>query len=94
MSSKLQNWLLVVLITLIWGSSFILMKRGLVAFSPTQVAAARLFIAALVTIPLFFRYVFIYCSANAPQQLYIGHTKQHNTLVYFVVGYYGFWRIV
>lgn len=56
MSSKLQNWLLVVLITLIWGSSFILMKRGLVAFSHTQVAAARLFIASLVTIPLFFRY--------------------------------------
>ena len=56
MSDKVQNWLLVALITLIWGSSFLLMKRGLVIFSPTQVASARLFIAALITIPIFYPY--------------------------------------
>ena len=56
MSNKVQNGLLVVVITFIWGSSFLLMKRGLVAFSPTQVASARLFISALITIPIFYPY--------------------------------------
>lgn len=55
-SYKLQNWLLVALITLVWGSSFMLMKRGLVVFAPQQVAAARLFLGGLVVIPLYYRH--------------------------------------
>ncbi|MEN9443527.1 MAG: hypothetical protein RIS47_417 [Bacteroidota bacterium] len=35
----------------IWGSSFILMKRGLDAFSPGQVAALRMFLSATFFIP-------------------------------------------
>ena len=41
------HWLLLILVSIIWGSSFILMKRGLDAFSYEQVASLRLFIAFL-----------------------------------------------
>jgi len=43
------NWTILVLLSLIWGSSFILMKRGLVAFSPDQVAAIRMSVACLAS---------------------------------------------
>ncbi len=40
-------------LTLIWGSSYILIKRGLVAFNPYQVAALRVGIAAVAFFPFF-----------------------------------------
>lgn len=55
------KWLLLAVLSLIWGSSFILMKRGLFhagkpTLDPMQLASARLFIAWLVLSPLLFRY--------------------------------------
>mgnify|MGYP003387342351 CR=1 FL=1 len=44
-NSPLGHWSLLLLLSIIWGSSFILMKRGLDAFSFEQVAALRLFMA-------------------------------------------------
>lgn len=38
-------------LALIWGSSFILMKRGLVSFTPNEIAALRLFLVFLVLLP-------------------------------------------
>lgn len=45
---------LLAILSLIWGSSFMLMKLGLAAFSPLQIAAIRLSIAGLVLSPWFF----------------------------------------
>ena len=45
-------WGLLIFLSLIWGSSFILIKRGLEVFSPGQVGALRIGTAALVLIPL------------------------------------------
>jgi len=45
--SPLGHWSLLLILSLIWGSSFILMKRGLDAFSFEQVATLRLFMAFL-----------------------------------------------
>ncbi|MEM7655118.1 MAG: EamA family transporter [Bacteroidota bacterium] len=42
---------LYVLLALVWGSSFILMKRGLESFSPLQIAGMRILIAGLVMVP-------------------------------------------
>ena len=56
-ANQTQNWLLVIAITLIWGSSYILMKRGLEVFSPPQVAALRLLLTSLFVVPIFFRYL-------------------------------------
>lgn len=44
-------WGAMCFISLIWGSSFILIKQGLVAYSPIQVAAIRTLFAGLVLLP-------------------------------------------
>jgi len=46
-SKALLPWIILLTLSLIWGSSFILMKRGLDVFSFQQVAALRLLIAFL-----------------------------------------------
>ncbi|MCC6700925.1 MAG: EamA family transporter [Fluviicola sp.] len=57
MSRDLKSWLLLILLACIWGSSFILMKRGMISldgspiFSDTQVGALRMSIAGLVMLP-------------------------------------------
>lgn len=50
----LRNYGILVFLGLIWGSSFILMKKGLEGFDPRQVAAMRLAIAGIFAWPLFF----------------------------------------
>ena len=54
---KLFHWIIFVSLALTWGSSFILMKRGLDSFSSYQVAALRIFIAFLFLLPLAFRHI-------------------------------------
>lgn len=49
--SNLLPWLLLALLSLIWGSSFILMKRGLEVFEPNQVAGIRLSVSFLMMLP-------------------------------------------
>jgi len=53
MSKTLKSWLALGLLTLIWGSSYILIKWGLVAFEPFQVASLRVGIAAVAFFPFF-----------------------------------------
>ncbi len=48
---RIESWLLLLILTLIWGSSFILIKKGLDAFSPEQVASLRIVFAFAVLIP-------------------------------------------
>ncbi|MFN7015511.1 MAG: EamA family transporter, partial [Bacteroidia bacterium] len=52
MNVSFISWFLLVLLSFIWGSSFILMKRGLEAFTSEQVAALRIVIAFLFLLPL------------------------------------------
>ncbi|MCS6917538.1 MAG: EamA family transporter [Chitinophagales bacterium] len=47
------DWLLLFAISLIWGSSFILIDRSLHAFAPTQVACLRIVLSAVVLLPFF-----------------------------------------
>jgi len=54
---SLFHWIIFVSLALTWGSSFILMKRGLDSFSSHQVAALRIFIAFLFLLPLAFRHI-------------------------------------
>ena len=46
-----QSWFLLLIISLIWGSSFILMKKGLVVFDAYQVASMRIFFTAVALLP-------------------------------------------
>lgn len=52
---SLLPWLLLAVLSVIWGSSFILMKRGLEAYDPIQVAGLRLSISFLAMLPLALR---------------------------------------
>jgi drug/metabolite transporter (DMT)-like permease len=54
-SSRLTAYGLLGLLALIWGSSFILMKRGLVYLGPTEVAALRVSVAMLALLPVSLR---------------------------------------
>lgn len=51
------NWGIFLLLSLTWGSSFILMKLGLEAFTPYQVASIRLISGGLSMLPFFFRFI-------------------------------------
>ena len=57
MKSNLKSWLLLALLACIWGSSFILMKKGMYndqhqqIFSSLQVGALRMLLAGLVLLP-------------------------------------------
>lgn len=50
-----QNWILLAVLTLIWGSSYILMKKSLTAFSALELATLRLSISLLVSLPFAIR---------------------------------------
>jgi len=49
------KWIYLFVLSLIWGSSFILIKKGLVGLSPLQVGAFRVIFAALFLILVGFR---------------------------------------
>lgn len=49
------KWIMLFVLALIWGSSFILMKQGLKGFRPDQVAAIRMMVACIATLPMGFR---------------------------------------
>jgi len=49
--NKLINWMLFLLLSIIWGSSFILMKHSKEELSAFQIAAFRIFLAGLVFLP-------------------------------------------
>lgn len=51
----LSAWLLLGLLSLIWGSSFLLIKKGLLAFGPMEVGALRISSAGIVLAPLVIR---------------------------------------
>lgn len=46
------KWILFMLLCLIWGSSFVLMKTGLESLSPYQVASLRILFTGMVMLPL------------------------------------------
>ncbi|HUN04863.1 MAG TPA: DMT family transporter [Niabella sp.] len=52
MNPEKEKWILLIVLTLIWGSSFILIKKGLEHFDPYQVGALRVLIAGVLLTPL------------------------------------------
>ncbi|PWV54237.1 DMT family transporter [Chitinophaga sp. S165] len=57
MNSRAINWSIFLLLSLTWGSSFILMKIGLEALSPYQVASLRLLSAGIALLPFFIKFI-------------------------------------
>lgn len=55
MESKHLKWILLFSLSLIWGSSFILLKRGLVGLTPFQLGSIRILFAASFLLIFFFK---------------------------------------
>ena len=55
MNNNKKKWFFLILLSLVWGSSFILMKKGLIAFTPIQLGALRILIAGLFLLLIGFR---------------------------------------
>lgn len=51
----MRSWLILVLLAVVWGSSYILMKRALVAFEPMELAGLRILISSTFFLPFFLK---------------------------------------
>ena len=52
LETRSRQWTALIFLSFVWGSSFILMKRGLESYSATQVAALRIFFSFIFLLPL------------------------------------------
>ena len=50
---SLKAWLILGLLGIVWGSSYILIKKGLVAYNPVQLACLRISISSIAFLPFF-----------------------------------------
>ena len=57
MNKGFLNWLIFIVLSIIWGSSFIMMKEGLLHLTAYQVAALRIVSAGVVLLPWAIRYI-------------------------------------
>jgi drug/metabolite transporter (DMT)-like permease len=78
MNPKQLKWFFLIVLALVWGSSFILIKRGLVGLTPLQLGSLRMIFAAVFLIIIGFRSI-----ATIPlhQWKYIALTALFGTFV-------------
>ncbi len=57
MSKGFLNWFIFILLSIIWGSSFVLMKEGLKNLSAYQVASLRIVFSGIVLLPTAIKYI-------------------------------------
>jgi drug/metabolite transporter (DMT)-like permease len=55
MESKQLKWVLLIVLSLIWGSSFILIKKGLIGLTPIQLGSLRIIFAGIFLIVVGFK---------------------------------------
>jgi drug/metabolite transporter (DMT)-like permease len=54
-NNRVTNWFIFIMLSLIWGSSFILMMKGLVSLTAYQVASLRIIFSGIVLLPVAIR---------------------------------------
>ena len=72
---KIWHWLALLILSLIWGTSYILMKKGLESFSPYQVGAMRIVITFICLLPVALRH--------------FHHLNKTNILSIIIIGLFG-----
>ena len=72
---KLWHWLILAVLSLIWGTSYILMKKGLESFSSYQVGSLRIFITFICMLPVALRN--------------LKKLNRENLLSIFIIGFLG-----
>ncbi len=55
MAAANKKWIYLILLALIWGSSFILIKKGLIGLTPIQLGALRIVVSGLVLLVFGFK---------------------------------------
>ncbi len=55
MNNDHKKWIYLIVLAIIWGSSFILIKKSLVGLTPVQLGALRTFIAGIFILLIGFR---------------------------------------
>jgi len=58
MKNTQLRWFYLFILSIIWGSSFILIKKSLISLTPIQVGSLRILITALVLLPIGFKSLF------------------------------------
>lgn len=72
MNKKAISWIILIALSLVWGSSFILMKQGLKAFSSDEVAGLRITIASAFMLPFLISHYKIDLKKNVKGLLLMG----------------------
>lgn len=72
--STIQAWSILLLLSLIWGSSYILIKKGLIYFSPIEVACIRLGVSFLAFAPFLAKHLKKVEKDKLPTLLLVGIT--------------------
>ena len=78
MQTNTLKWLFLTVLALIWGSSFILIKKGLVGLSPLQLGSLRIIFSALFLIIIGFRSI---TEIKQHQWKYIALTSLFGTFI-------------
>ena len=52
MSLSLRKWGTLVILSIIWGSSYILIKKGLTGLTPIQLGSLRVIVTTLIIAPM------------------------------------------
>jgi drug/metabolite transporter (DMT)-like permease len=78
MKNETKAWLMLIGLSLVWGSSFILMEKsmhpekGINAFTPYQVGSLRILIASLVLLPVALKNLSKFTKKNIPLFIIVG----------------------
>ncbi len=72
LENKSWQWATLLLLALIWGTSFILMKRGLESYDYMQVAALRIFLSFIFLLPLTIRHIKVINRDNIVSLIIVG----------------------
>jgi drug/metabolite transporter (DMT)-like permease len=72
---KIWHWLALLILSLIWGTSYILMKKGLESFSPLQVGGLRIVITFICLLPIALKH--------------FRHLNRNNIMSIIIIGIFG-----
>ncbi len=72
LNKKLWQWAALFFLAVVWGSSFILIKKGLRSFNDFQLAALRIFFAFLFFIPFIYKHIKRIDRQNIKYLIFVG----------------------
>ncbi len=72
LENKAWQWAILLFLSLIWGTSFILMKKGLESYTHSQVAAFRIFFSFIFMLPFTIRNIKVISRDNILSLLIVG----------------------